>query len=286
MCVGHLYNGSDDVTDVLEEMRKLASILDVVFIVHGVLLPAVILAGLLLNLTCLLVLCKTSLRSAPYYLLRTLTICDICILLFAVYSDVEPAIRSKVELSGVKQLLVADCQKIESLQVSSWIAGGSNTSSEEPTTGFNVSQTATGTKEVTFEGLSRTEMNEKLLMLLLMDVARGRESAGELMNRTAVKRRSRVDPYIDKMTSHTYSVTSHPKDMTSSTGSVTSPAVTSSNGNVTSSYTDPILGVAINTRPVAQAAERCFSYSLMTLNLGITLTLATERWLAVTFPFR
>lgn len=75
------------IDDILSEIHFM-------YITSGVVMPVFIGLGLIGNIVILIVLCGKSLRSSPVCLLQALAIHDILNMLYAIYSDVYPAIKS------------------------------------------------------------------------------------------------------------------------------------------------------------------------------------------------
>lgn len=65
-----------------------------IFICSGIIMSIVVFIGIIGNAVTLVILCRKSLRSAPVCLLQCLTAHALVNMAYAVYSDVEPAIRS------------------------------------------------------------------------------------------------------------------------------------------------------------------------------------------------
>lgn len=77
-----------------EFYRQIFADIQLVYLMHGIVMPIIIVVGLVGNAMTLWVLCQRSMRSAPTYLIQALTVIDMASLLYAIYSDVEPAITT------------------------------------------------------------------------------------------------------------------------------------------------------------------------------------------------
>ncbi|XP_035828722.1 uncharacterized protein LOC118478713 [Aplysia californica] len=428
MCFGKLSDNSTlDLPEIFSDVREVLDSLEFIFVTQGIVLPVMVVVGIVLNVMCLVVLWNKSLRSAPYYLLRSLTLCDLCILLFALYSDVEPAIRSKVEISAMSGPLIPDCETLRQNLQARLLLGANLTRIDLP---FSWSQDSNSTpSETGFEPASEAEVNEQLLLALLLDllaqspqgqtnttggvvinrpeISPSPQSSQEQTNRTdnVANKRPKISPShqsshrqtnttesvdmnmpkissshrqthrTDNVADNRIKISSSPQSSHGQTNKtdnnmsnnmpkisssplresvpglttpsssrhtvsqladspdnvddiVNDPATRDENINILlppghsltlpitpghsltppitpdHSLTPPITpghsltplitpasdvtsaSPVVNSRPLGQAAERWFAYSLMTFNLGVTLTLTLERWVALRFPFR
>lgn len=413
-CLDRLADISVDFRQFANEVQALMDSLKLIFVLHGIVLPIIVGMGLVFNVLSLIVLYRKQFSSSPYILLRCLCICDICILSFSIYSDIEPAIRSSGQVASFKEKFQPTCDHLFSSALNgikmnaSFFLTQTNYSSgfgretlnysycgttqvDHPSV-FNVngscgelrsdlgvtdfSNNYEGSNADKFKHCKKVyvnltssqsveDTNQMLMMLLMMELKK--ENNLTKQNRISQTQNSEdfnfnlrlpklYNENKNKRSQHRYessTIPPHPQqiigqqrtnghlhinsnfisvkdnenivyektdfetnsfnpenhhfqyvqndsnvsDIERSTGlsplwsnlfasSTISPPTTSSISSAIPSPNSFPSGVVINSKPIVQATERWISYTLMTLNLGVILTLAIERCLAITFPFK
>ena len=325
-----------------KEINEVVSSLEFMFWINGITLPIILCAGFVLNIVCLVVIClhgrRTPDGSSPHRLLLSLIVCDLLIMAFSVYSDVEPAIRAKVDIRTIHDTLnIPDCQTIADLRarLESLKAGNSSVSgSGVGLFDFDIgSLSSNGSiKDVSIKpettdrerrnssnrGIESDKTEDDLMLLLLYTLLTEKNDIAPVSKLTtdshARNTSTQGSPNADHEKSQytnrngigSYARNIHDTLWNTTIKPTTIPLVTTqslssiniSNTNIVRSVPhptvtsssiapdSPLQNITINSRPFLQAAERLVAYSLMTFNLGLTLTLTLERCLAVRFPFR
>ncbi|GFS18884.1 hypothetical protein ElyMa_005017900 [Elysia marginata] len=328
MCFGEKFGPSAAaINDLYREINEVISSLQFIFWTNGVTLPIILFAGFILNITCLIVIRshrrKSPPGSSPYSLLQCLIVCDLLIMALSIYSDVEPAIRARVSMSEIRDIVVPDCKTLLDLKARLGSLRANNESNGlglepnslgVPKSNLTVTYNATGDEKrnPSLEKARITLTNDDLMLLLLYSMLSENKNGSPSGSTLNGDMRSSNDDFGNKNTflganeqyvleedpskgilwnaSRTpaktiYAQNSTIKKVNSSTAN-TSDISTSTISTVTPSTISPLQNITINSRPIIQTAERWVAYCLMTFNLGLTLTLTLERLFAIRFPFR